>query len=62
MDPLSPLRLRLASFENCYSVAARRCAATGRAQFIVRTGNALQPLRVSSSPPRRGEQLATLIA
>lgn len=59
---LSPLREQLASFENAYQFGARRRAATGRIQFIVRTGNPLQPFRVTTLPPRQESRLATVIA
>ncbi|PAL24304.1 hypothetical protein CD928_05295 [Sphingopyxis sp. GW247-27LB] len=59
---LSPRRAELASFERCYAVAVRRCAASGRAQFIVNTGETLRPFRVSSRPPGNGERLTTLVA
>ena len=62
MPPLSPLRAKLAGFERCYAVAVRQRAASGQIQFIVRTGDAFRPYRVSSRPPRRGEQLTTLVA
>ena len=62
MSALSPLRAKLASFENAYSVATRLRAATGRVQFIVRTEDPLQPFRVATSPPRRESQLTTVIA
>ncbi|MBA4751935.1 MAG: hypothetical protein H2055_06885 [Sphingopyxis sp.] len=59
---LSPLRAELTSFERCYAVAIQQRAASGRIQFIVRTGDAFRPFRVSARPPGRGEQITTLVA
>jgi hypothetical protein len=59
---LSPLRAELTSFERCYAVAIQQRAASGRIQFIVRTGDAFRPFRVSSRPPGGSEQLTTLVA
>jgi hypothetical protein len=51
MQTLSPLRARLASFEHAYVIAARLRRQTGCDQFIVRTLNPLQPVRVTTVPP-----------
>lgn len=51
MTQLSPLRSRLSSFENAYSVAVQLRETTGRKQFIVWTGNPIQPFRVSPTLP-----------
>src|SRR3546814_6341358 len=58
---LSPRRAELASFERCYAVAVRNRLASGCIQFIVSTGEALRPFRVSSRPPEKGENLTTLV-
>lgn len=47
---LSPRRQSLSSFERCYAVALQR-RQHGGVQFILRTGNPLQPLRTTSRPP-----------
>ncbi|MCP3731296.1 hypothetical protein M9978_12745 [Sphingomonas sp. MG17] len=51
MQQLSPLRARLASFEHAYAVATRLRRQTGRDQFVVRTGDPLQPVRITETPP-----------
>lgn len=48
MSQLSPKRARLASFEHAYAVATRLRCVTGRDQFVIRTGDPLQPVRVTS--------------
>lgn len=58
---ISRLRARLASFEHAYAVALRVQQATGRCQFISRTGNALQPVRTSHQPPCAPEILLAII-
>lgn len=55
------LRARLASFAHAYAVAVQRRNETGDAQFVMRTGDPLQPFRVSSSPPGMTETLLALI-
>ena len=55
------LRARLASFAHAYAVAVRRRNETGDAQFVMRTGDPLQPFRVSSRPPEGTEILLALI-
>ena len=62
LTQLSPRRAELASFERCYAVAVRNRLASGCIQFIVSTGEALRPFRVSSRPPEKGENLTTLVA
>jgi hypothetical protein len=51
MLPLSPLRARLASFEHAYVLALRLRHQTGCDQYIVRTGDPLQPVKVVPRPP-----------
>ena len=62
MTTLSPLRARLASFENAYSLAIQRRKATGRNQFVVRTGNSCQPFRVTETRPAKDENLVLHVA
>ncbi|WP_288806592.1 hypothetical protein [uncultured Novosphingobium sp.] len=59
---LSAHRQRLASFEHAYAVAVQLREATGADQFVVRTGNPLQPYRVSRVCPRGGETILALVA
>jgi hypothetical protein len=58
----SPLRAQLASIDNAYRLGARRLTATGRVQFIVRTGDPFQPFRVTTVPPRHQSRIAMVIA
>lgn len=62
MTALSPLRSRLASFEHAYAVAAQRRRASGRLQFVVSTGDPLQPFRTTSRAPRANERMLALLA
>lgn len=62
MAHLSPLRARLASFEHAYVVAIRLRQATGTGQFIIRTGNLLQPVRIAPKPPADASTLIALVA
>lgn len=62
MATLSPLRSKLAGFENCYKVALRRRTVSGRDQFVVRTGNPIQPFRVTTQRPLTDENLALRVA
>jgi hypothetical protein len=59
---LSPRRGRLAGWEHSYRVAVQRRTATGREQFILRTGDPLQPYRVTSRLPACPEQILALVA
>jgi hypothetical protein len=52
----------LACFENAYAVAVQMRHHTGRPQFVLRTGNPLQPFRVTSNGPRHRRTLVTLVA
>lgn len=58
---LSPRRAHLASFEHAYAVALQQRRATGRHQFIVQTGNPLQPFRTSPIMAREQETLLAII-
>lgn len=62
LPPLSPRRWRLAGWEHAYRVAVQRRTASGRDQFIVRTGNPLQPYRVTSRLSASSEQVLALVA
>lgn len=61
-EAASPKRATLASYENAYAVAVQMRRATGRPQFVLRTGNPLQPFRVTRIGPARRQTLLTLIA
>lgn len=52
----------LASFENAYAVAIQLREATGVDQFVVRTGNATQPFRVSRQRTQAPETTQVLVA
>lgn len=62
LPPLSPRRERLAGWEHSYRVAVQRRTASGRDQFILRTGNPLQPYLVTSQPPAPSEHILALVA
>ena len=49
MQPCSSKRAALASFDHAYAVALRMRHETGRPQFVLRTGDPLQPFPVSSA-------------
>lgn len=57
MRQLSSLRARLASFEHAYAVALRLRAQTGLDQFVVRTGDPFQPVRVTQITPASTDTL-----
>ena len=57
-----PDRRSLASFENAYAVAIQLRQATGVDQFVVRTGDPVQPHRVSQTRPRQPETVLALVA
>lgn len=59
---LSPHRSRLNGFEAAYRVAIIARAASGRDHFILRTGNLLQPFRVTSRRPRDASRLLAHVA
>lgn len=56
---LSAMRARLALFDHAYAVAIRLRLATGHDQFILKTGDPLQPVRVTETRP---DDLAGLLA
>jgi len=55
------MRARLASFSHAYRLAIQLRRSTGRDQFVVRTGDPLQPIRVVSRPPDDPDQLMALV-
>ena len=57
-----PRVTNLASFDNAYAVAVQKRAASGARQFIVATGNPLQPYRVSRVHPTGSESLKAMVA
>lgn len=57
----SSLRARLASFDHAYSVALRLRRHRPVPFYVIRTGNAVQPYRVSSFQPAWPEQWSALI-
>jgi hypothetical protein len=56
MQTVSSARARLASFLHAYAVAVRLREATGLDQFVVRTGDPMQPFRVTATPPVEPER------
>jgi len=62
MPLLSPRRAQLAGFSNSYAVALRLRHESGMPQFIVRTGNPLQPFRTTSRAPDNDETVLALVA
>ena len=61
-DHLSPRRRQLSSFEHSYAVALQRRRCSGVRQFILRTGNPLQPFRTTSRTPNRDAHVVALIS
>lgn len=59
---LSPWRAQLAGFEHAYAVALQRRRQFGVCQFIIRTGNPIQPFRTSSRTPDNDEVILALVA
>lgn len=55
-------RGRLASFENAYAVAVQAQKASGTDQFVVATGNPMQPYRVSHERPTGPEYVQAMVA
>ncbi|MBB5712391.1 hypothetical protein [Sphingomonas xinjiangensis] len=58
----SPRRACLASLENAYAVAVRIREASGVDQFVVGTGNPMQPFRVAAERPAAPEMVLALVA
>ncbi|EZP70529.1 hypothetical protein [Rhizorhabdus wittichii] len=62
MAQLSPLRGVLASAEHAYACAIQRRSATGRNQYVIRTGSSIQPFRVTETRPAKDENLVLHVA
>ncbi|MBB5712824.1 hypothetical protein [Sphingomonas xinjiangensis] len=58
----SPRRARLASLENAYAVAVRLREASGVDQFVVGTGDPVQPFRVAAELPTAPEMVLACVA
>jgi hypothetical protein len=61
VSPPSSIPTTLATFDHAYAVAVQKRRETGRPQFVLRTGDAFQPFRVSATGPKRDQSLMTLI-
>lgn len=59
---LSPRRHKLCSMEHAYRLAVQRRRNSGRDQFVVSTGDPVQPFRTTSRLPKPAERLLALIA
>ncbi|WP_375244148.1 hypothetical protein [Sphingomonas parapaucimobilis] len=59
---LSPRRGRLASFENAYAVAVQLRETTGTDQYVIGTGDPVQPFRVSRHEPAPADTVCALVA
>ncbi len=59
---ISARRAALASFDHAYAVAVQLREATGAEQLVIRTGNNVQPFRVSRREPRHPEEVLALVA
>lgn len=59
---LSARRGVLASFDHAYAVAIQLRESTGADQLVIRTGNTVQPFRVSRQEPNHPEQVLALVA
>ncbi|RXR30884.1 hypothetical protein EQG66_00915 [Sphingobium fluviale] len=59
---LSPRLRHLSTFENAYRVAVQRRRSSGRDQFIVSTGDPVQPFRATSRWPESPERLLARVA
>ena len=62
MPNLDPRRADLASFDNAYAVAIRLRESTGVDQFIVRTGDPMQPVRVTDCRPADAATTLAMVA
>ncbi|ATI56845.1 MULTISPECIES: hypothetical protein [Sphingomonas] len=58
----SARRGRLASFENAYAVAVQRREDTGADQYVIATGNPVQPFRVSRHEPAPTDTVYAMVA
>lgn len=63
-DPprLSPRRAQLASFEHAYAVAVQMRERSGVDQFVIRTGDPEQPVRITTELPTDGALLLASVA
>lgn len=52
----------LASFDHAYAVAVQLRESTGANQLVIRTGNTVQPFRVSRQEPSHPEEVLALVA
>ena len=59
---ISGLRRDLASFDHAYAVAVQLRETTGAEQLVIRTGNNVQPFRVSGQEPHHPEEVLALVA
>jgi hypothetical protein len=59
---LSPRRGCLASFENAYAVAVQLRETTGTDQYVIGTGDPLQPFRVSRRKPSLPGSVYAMVA
>jgi hypothetical protein len=62
MSIIAPAARTLASFDNAYAVAVQLRETTGVDQFVVRTGNPIQPFRVSRRRPQAPETMLAQVA
>ncbi|WP_263588840.1 hypothetical protein [Sphingopyxis sp. GC21] len=62
MSHLSPLRARLAGFDHAYALAIRLSSLSDCDLFVVRTGNPIQPYRLTAKPPANDEQMVLRVA
>tara|TARA_R110000787_G_scaffold282863_2_gene395063 strand:+ start:12561 stop:12761 length:201 start_codon:yes stop_codon:yes gene_type:complete len=62
MAQLSPLRSVLAGFDRSYAIAIQRRTTTGRDQFVIRTGDPIQPFRVTETRPANREDVVLRVA
>jgi hypothetical protein len=61
-DHLSPRRLDLCGWEHAYACAIQRYSTTGRDQFVIHTGNPLQPFQVIDVRPANDEGVILRVA
>lgn len=62
MITTSPKRAQLASFDNAYAVAIQNRESTGVDQYVVATGDPIQPFRVSRHAPTGPETMLAMVA
>ncbi len=59
---LSPRRAILCSFESAYAVAVQTRRASGVEQFVVATGDPIQPYRVTRVCPPCADAIMAMVA